>query len=57
MIDNNEKVIIDKKEKTIKNALIKADLLTLSIGMNDFIYKMGIDKQNNINELLKVQRL
>ena len=51
MIDNNEKDIIDKKEKTIKNALIKADLLTLSIGMNDFIYKMGIDKQNNLNEL------
>ena len=51
MINTNEFVIIDKKKKTIKNALIKADLLTLSIGMNDFIYKMGIEKQTSLNEL------
>jgi len=34
-IDNNKKVKVGKTEKSIKNALIKADLLTLSIGMND----------------------
>ena len=51
MIEENEKVSINNKEKTIKNALIKADLLTLSIGMNDFIYKMSIDENNNLNDL------
>lgn len=50
-IGNNEKILINNKEKTIKNALIKADLLTLSVGMNDFIYKMGIDKKINLTEL------
>lgn len=42
-IKNNEKRTIDGKEKSIKNALIKADLVTLSIGMNDFLYKMNMD--------------
>ncbi len=42
-IKNNEKRIIDGKEKSIKNALIKADFVTLSIGMNDFSYKMNMD--------------
>lgn len=42
-INNNEKRTIDGKEKSIKNALIKADLVTLSIGMNDFLYKMNMD--------------
>ena len=51
MIEENEKVSINNKEKTVKNALIKADLLTLSIGMNDFIYKMSIDENNNLNDL------
>ena len=32
-----------RKKKSIKNALIKADLVTLSIGMNDFLYKMNLD--------------
>lgn len=40
MIEVNEKVIVNEKEQTIKNALIKADLLTLSIGTNDFTYKI-----------------
>lgn len=42
-IKNNEKKIVNGEEKSIKNALIKADLVTLSIGMNDFLYKMNLD--------------
>lgn len=42
-IKNNEKRKINGKEKSIKNALIKADLVTLSVGMNDFLYKMNMD--------------
>lgn len=40
MIETNEKVLMNEKEQTIKNALIKADLLTLSVGLNDFTYKI-----------------
>lgn len=40
MVEINEKVTINNKEQTIKNALIKADLVTLSVGRNDFIYKI-----------------
>ncbi|MFV0249847.1 MAG: hypothetical protein ACK5HP_02290 [Bacilli bacterium] len=40
MIKNNESIIVNKKQHTIKNVLIKADLLVLSIGYNDFIYKI-----------------
>ncbi len=40
-IVDNKKVIINKKEQSIKNALIKADLVTLSIGMNDLYYKLN----------------
>ena len=42
-IKNNEKKVINGKEKSIKNALIKADLVTISVGMNDFLYKMNLD--------------
>ena len=42
-IKNNEKKMVNGEEKSIKNALIKADLVTLSIGMNDFLYKMNLD--------------
>ena len=45
-IKNNEKKTIQGKEKSIKNALIKADLVTVSIGMNDFLYKMNLDVED-----------
>lgn len=44
---NNNKEIEDTK-KTIKNALIKADLVTISIGTNDIISK--IEDINKINK-------
>ena len=48
MIEDNKKIKINDSEQTIKNALIKADLLTFSIGMNDINYKIG---NASINEL------
>jgi lysophospholipase L1-like esterase len=48
-IEDNKKIIIDDKPQTIKNALVKADLVTLSIGLNDLLYTIGInntDKEN-----------
>lgn len=39
-IQDNKKVSINEKTQTIKNALIKADLVTLSIGSNDIYYKI-----------------
>ncbi len=40
-IKNNKKILINNKEQSIKNALIKADLVTLSIGMNDLYYNLN----------------
>lgn len=36
-IEDNKKVNLGNKDITLKNALIKADLVTLSIGANDFL--------------------
>lgn len=46
-IENNKKINIDNKSQTIKNALIKADLVTLAIGMNDILYKINTSNLNN----------
>ena len=42
-IEDNKKIIKEKKDITIKNALIKADLVTLSIGANDILNKINIE--------------
>ncbi len=58
-IEDNRAVIINNKKQTIKNALIKADLVTLSIGMNDLYYKVNTinleteDIYNHIEEMMK----
>ena len=39
-IQNNQKIKINGKDKTIKNALIKADMVLLSVGSNDLFYKL-----------------
>lgn len=49
-IKNNKKININNKSKTIKNALIKADLLTLSIGINDITSKINIKNLNLSND-------
>lgn len=51
-IKNNRKIENDGKDLTIKNAIIKADFITISIGMNDFINYINdynILRQNIIN--------
>ena len=53
-INNNKKVKVDNKEKTIKNALIKSDLVTLSIGINDITSKINIQNINAINNFSKL---
>ncbi|MCI9233284.1 MAG: hypothetical protein HFH08_01650 [Bacilli bacterium] len=47
-IEDNKKVNINKKEQTIKNSLIKADLVTLSIGNEELFYKISTEKQDNL---------
>lgn len=51
-IKNNKKIEKNSKNITIKNAIIKADLITVTIGMNDFINyinEYNILRQNIIN--------
>lgn len=66
-IKENEQISINGKKQTIKNALIKADLVTLFIGLNDINYKVGyssIDELydyadsflKDLNQLLKIIR-
>ena len=54
-IDMNKESI--NQNLTIKNALIKSDLVTLSVGMNDLLYLKSIGTENNsykyLNELIK----
>lgn len=47
-INDNKKVLVDNKEITLKNALTKADLITLSIGANDLFYKLNLTNINTI---------
>lgn len=44
-IKDNVEITVNGKSKTFQNALIKADFITLSIGLNDFIgdLNIGID--------------
>lgn len=60
-IEDNKEVIINDKKQTIKNALIKADLITLSIGMNDINYKIGtnveVDLYDYVDESIKDMEL
>ena len=45
---NENKIIINDHEQTIKNALIKADLVTVFIGLNDINYKIGYSSMNEL---------
>ncbi|MDD2181063.1 MAG: SGNH/GDSL hydrolase family protein [Bacilli bacterium] len=49
-IEDNRKIVINNKKQSIKNALIKADLVTLSIGMNELYYKLNTASLEN-NEI------
>lgn len=49
-IKDNRKEKHETKEISIKNALIKADLLTISVGMNDITSKINIKNLNISND-------
>ena len=53
-INYNKSVIYENKEYKLQNLLVKANLITLSIGMNDLIYKNKLDVNlyNYTDELL-----
>ncbi len=65
-INSNKSVRVNNKEITLKNALVKADLVTLSIGSNDFLNNIRYsDKDsreyitqvmNDINDLFTLLR-
>lgn len=42
-IEDNKKVRVNKKHATLQNALIKADLVTVSIGANDILNKLNTE--------------
>lgn len=49
-LKNNKIIKINGKEISIKHALIKADIVTLSIGMNDIYYKLNIANLYNLED-------
>lgn len=59
MIDDNKYIIKNNKKIHFKNALIKADIITLSLGTKDFITNYGDSTEkvftirNNIETLIK----
>ena len=64
-INYNKVVEYDKKEYKLQNVLIKANLITISIGMNDLIYKSKFETNlyeytddliNDIEKLLGLVR-
>ncbi|MCI9434254.1 MAG: hypothetical protein HFI86_03110 [Bacilli bacterium] len=46
-IKDNKQIEIDGKTRTLKNALIKADLLTVTVGTNDVISIMSSENSNS----------
>lgn len=50
-IEDNVKISVNGKSKTIQNALIKADIVTLSIGMNDLMDNVKFDNDFSVNDL------
>lgn len=49
-IKDNTFVTINNKKQTIKNALIKSDLVTIFIGLNDINYKVGYSSMSELYE-------
>lgn len=50
-IENNKKIKTKDKEITIQNALIKADLVTISIGANDILNKINVENVIDYNQI------
>lgn len=56
-INYNKEIEYEKKKYKIQNLLIKANLITISIGMNDLIYKKNIDYDYVDNLLSDIENL
>ncbi len=52
-INDNIAIDVNGKTKTMQNALIKADLITMSIGMNDLLNNLSSNMDINMNDLMK----
>lgn len=50
-LNENKKIKVNGKELSIKHALIKADVVTLSVGANDLFYKLNIGNEFEIEKL------
>lgn len=50
MIKENKFITLNNKKQTIKNALIKSDLVTIFIGLNDINYKVGYSSMSELYE-------
>lgn len=50
-INDNVEVNVGGKTKTLQNALIKADLVTISLGMNDLLNNLDFNNDFSINDL------
>ena len=61
-INYNKTIMYNNKEYKLQNLLIKSNLITISIGMNDLIYKRSLNYDyidqllNDINDLLLLIR-
>ena len=51
-ITYNKEIIYNNKEYKIQNLLIKSNLITISVGINDLLYKKNID-YDYVDQLLK----
>ncbi len=56
-IKENKKITVNNKNITLKNALIKADLVTMFIGMNEINNKLLSSKANNLNQYNYIDNL
>lgn len=53
-INNNKSIKVNGKEITLKNALVKADLITLSIGSNDFLSNIRYSEKDTKEYIVEV---
>ncbi len=56
-IRENKKITVNNKNITLKNTLIKADLVTMFIGMNEINNKLLSSKTNNLNQYNYIDNL
>lgn len=50
LLEDNKKIMVDNKNIPIKNALIKADIVTISIGLDDFLSKVAL-YENDVHKM------